>query len=194
MAKTNTEQPANKAEQKKMIQPSATSKPAAPKPAPIEKKKEDKQNQKTQENKSPKVKKKKSDKAVANAKNLHMSTKTASAICKFIKGKPLSVALKDLEEVANLKKAVPMKGEIPHRKGNIMSGRYPVKAANQFIMLLKNLIANADQNELQNPIVKEAIANKGQLPYAKGGRWRRKRSHVFLTAKEKVNKTNNSNK
>jgi len=38
-----------------------------------------------------------------------------------------------------MKKAVPMKGEIPHRKG-IGTGRYPVKASAFFIKLLKNFI------------------------------------------------------
>ena len=52
-------------------------------------------------------------------------------------------AIKDLEKVVNLKKPVPMKGETPHRKGKIMSGRFPKKAAQNFIVLLKSLSSNA---------------------------------------------------
>ncbi len=82
------------------------------------------------------------------------------------------------------KKAVPMKGEIPHRKGKIMSGRFPKKSAEHFIKLLKSLNANANLNELNNPVISEAVSNIAQRPYGKHGRVRKKRTHVKLVAKE----------
>ena len=79
-----------------------------------------------------------------NGKNVPLSTKDAIAICKFIKNKSIKKAIEDLEQVLILKKAIPMKGEIPHRKGKIMSGRFPIRASKRFIELLKNLQGNAN--------------------------------------------------
>ena len=50
-----------------------------------------------------------------------------------------------------------MKGEIPHRKGKgMMSGRYPLNAVKDFIMLLKSLKANAINHEIELEKVKLA--------------------------------------
>ncbi|HED06054.1 MAG TPA: hypothetical protein ENI61_05155 [Ignavibacteria bacterium] len=130
----------------------------------------------------PKIKK---TKAVVNSFNLPISTKHSKAVCKFIKGKKIEKAIDDLEKVIVQKKPVPMKGEIPHQKG-IMSGRYPKKTAQYFIKLLKNLSANANLHEIENPLIKDAIANIGSRPYGKFGRVRRKRTHIKITAIKKV--------
>ena len=123
--------------------------------------------------------------AVARGKNFDLSTKKSAAICKFIKGKNIEKAIEDLESVLKHKKAVPIKGEIPHRKGRIMSGVYPKKAAENFIKLLKNLSANANVNNLEDPVISEAVANIGSRPYGRFGRFRRKRTHVLIKVKEK---------
>jgi ribosomal protein L22 len=117
--------------------------------------------------------------------SLPISTKTSTAICKFIKGKNIQKATSDLEQVASHKKPVPMKGEIPHRKGKIMSGRYPKKASEYFIKLLNSLQANANVNGLENPIITGAISNIASQPYGRFGRVRRKRSHIKIIVKEK---------
>jgi len=83
----------------------------------------------------PRVKK---DLAIVNAPGIHISKRHGMYICSFIKGKSIDRAISELEEVIILKRAVPFKGEIPHRKG-MMSGRYPVDAAKLFIPMLKNL-------------------------------------------------------
>ncbi len=78
-----------------------------------------------------------------------------------------------------------MKGEIPHRKGKgMMSGRFPRKAAQNFIKLLKSLSANATYNGLEEPVISEAITNIGARPYGKFGWVRKKRTHVKLKAVE----------
>ena len=107
------------------------------------------------------------------------------AICKFIKGKTIEDAQKYLEEVTRVKKAIPMKGEIPHRKGKMMSGRFPVNAAKQFIVLLKSLAGNSTMNSIDDPVIVEAIANKAPRPYGRFGSWQRKRTHIKLVAREK---------
>jgi ribosomal protein L22 len=130
----------------------------------------------------PKVKKKE---AIVNSYNLPISTKKSAAICKFIKGKTIEFSQSYLEEVVKGKKAIPMKGEIPHRKGKMMSGRFPKNAAKHFIVLLKSLTGSSNINGIDNPIIVEAIANIAARPYARFGRWRRKRTHIKLVAKEK---------
>jgi len=136
--------------------------------------------------KKPVQEKPKKTSAVVNAQNLPISTKYSAAICEFIRNKKIENAIADLEQVLVLKKAVPMKGEIPHRRGKgMMSGRFPKKATQNFIKILKNLLANANHNSLEDPIIVEAIANIGARPYGKFGRVRRKRTHVKIKVKEK---------
>ncbi|MDO8623004.1 MAG: uL22 family ribosomal protein [archaeon] len=148
-----------------------------------EKKTDDKKTAK--ETKKPEVKKKKKNFAVVNAKNLPLSTKCSSYICRFIKGKTTDECIAYLEEVIKKKKAIPMKGEIPHRKGKIMSGRFPRNASIEFIILLKSLAANANYHEVENPIITEAYANIASRPHGRFGRTRKKRTHVTIKVKER---------
>jgi large subunit ribosomal protein L22 len=107
-------------------------------------------------------------------------------ICSFIKGKKIDNAIEDLKSVIKLKLAVPFKGEIPHRKGKgMMSGRYPVKTAEQFIGILKALRGNVLVNgmDLDKTRITIASANWASLPAKRGGA-RFKRSHVLLKATE----------
>ncbi len=140
------------------------------------------------EEKKKEVKKVKKEQAVVNISSAPVSTKYSIAICKFIKNKKISDAIEDLEKVVMKKKPVPMKGEIPHRKGKIMSGRYPKRASEFFIKILKSLEANANAHEVENPVIVEAIPNIASRPYGKFGRVRRKRTHIKIVAKEKKEK------
>ena len=123
-------------------------------------------------------------KAVINASDIHISTKHSAAICRFIKRKKIPEAIKDLELVARIKRPIPMKGEIPHRRGRMMSGRFPEKAAREFIILLKSLSSNSAYNGLENPIIVEAVANIGSRPFGRHG-IRRKRTHIRIVAEER---------
>ena len=139
-----------------------------------------------------KIERIKKEEAVVNAKNLPISTKFSVSICKFIKGKEIERAIADLEDVLAKRKAVPMKGEYAHKKGKRMSGgKYPKNATEQFIKLVKSLGANSNYNGIENPIIVEAVANKASEPHGRFGRIRRKRTHVTLKAKEKLNKKEN---
>ena len=130
-------------------------------------------------------KKIKKDEVYVNAKSVPVSTKYAINICKFIKGKRIGDAIRDLEQVILLKKAVPMKGEYSHQKGKGMSGgSFPQKASKHFVVLLKSLAGNADNHEINEPIITEAIANWAQAPKGRFGRVRRKRTHITLKAVE----------
>lgn len=148
----------------------------------------------TKKEKKKEVQKPKRDEAFVNGQSLHISTKTASYISKFIRGKGIQKAILDLEEVAKLRKPVPMKGEIPHRKGKIMSGRYPQKAAKIFIKLLKSLQANANFLGVENPVISESISNIAARPFGKFGSVRRKRTHVKIIAKSAKEKSGRNKK
>jgi len=157
-----------------------------------ETKSEEKEDEKKQEDKKketlPVVKK---TEAIIRSRNLPISTKYSAAICKFIKGKTIEKAERDLEQVIVQKIAVPMKGEIPHRRtaqvGNKkMAGRFPKNASQHFIRLLRNLGANANVNGLENPIISEAVANIGERPFGRFGSTRKKRTHIFIKVKEKL--------
>lgn len=118
--------------------------------------------------------------------SLPISTKYAVFLCKFIKHKGIEKAIADLEQVLVFKKSVPMKGEIPHRKGpGMSSGRFPKKATEYFIMLLKSLLANANANDIDEPIIKEAMANMASRPLGRFGSIKRKRTHVQISVVEK---------
>jgi len=133
---------------------------------------------------APKVKK---TEVSARGINFQISTKDAKFICKFIVKKRIGDAIRDLEQVEVGRKAVPMTGEIPHRKGKgISSGRFPKKAAKNFIGLLKSLAANANEGNLDEPIIVEAMANMAARPYGRFGRTQKKRTHVKIIAKDKI--------
>ncbi|MEK6820459.1 MAG: uL22 family ribosomal protein [Nanoarchaeota archaeon] len=136
-----------------------------------------------------KIEIKKKSEAVARSKDLNISTKQASAICNFIRGKSIEKAAEGLEQVAKLKMAIRMKGELPHRKGKGMErGRYPMKASLVFIKILKSLAANSSVNGLENPYIATAKADIASRPFKRFGSKRFKRTHVYLIAKEKASK------
>jgi len=119
--------------------------------------------------------------AVINGKDLKISTKHSVAICNYIRNKNIDKAIEMLSEVLTYKKAIPMKGEIPHRKGKIMSGRYPIKALNEFIKLLKSLKANAIINELElEKYILFCKADVASRPYRRFGKGRFKRTNVII--------------
>lgn len=134
----------------------------------------------------------KKNEAAVNIQNAPISTKYSMDICKFIKNKPIKKAISDLEQVLSYKRAIPMRGGFGHQKSTKKfasgSGKYPIDASKYFIKLLKSLSANAAANGLENPIIAEAFGNIGQQPRARFGKWERKRTHISLTAREKIKK------
>ena len=146
---------------------------------------ENKEAEKTTEEKKTKKPIVKKEKAIINVKSIPISTVQAKYICKFIKNKKIEEAIADLEEVLKKRKAIPMAGEVAHRKGKIMSGKFPLVSTNHFIKLLKTLQANSNVNGLDDPLIAEAMANIASRPYGRFGRIRRKRTHIKIIAKDK---------
>ena len=162
----------------------------------IEEKKTENIDEKKEEVKKPIQKKPavKKTEAVVNGLDLRISTKVSGDICRFIKNKKISDAVADLRQVIIKKKAVPMRGEIPHRKGKIMAGRFPKNASENFLKLLQTLAANSNVNGLENPVISEAVANKASKVYGRFGRVQKKRTHVRIVAKEKMIKKSEERK
>lgn len=132
-------------------------------------------------------KKEEEKEAIVRSRNLPISKKHAIAICKLIKNKKIVDAINILELIRKKKVPVPFPKGMPHRKG-MAGGRYPVKASSYFIKLLRNLSANASVKGLDiDNLVINAKADKGAT-FPHPGRRRRmfKRSHVTITAKERV--------
>jgi len=143
-------------------------------------------------------KKTKKDSAIVNGISLPISTKDSIAICRFIRYKKIDSSLEYLEDVLKKKRFIPMKGEIPHRKGKSKmssgSGRYPVNSVKVFIKLLKSLKANAENNLLENPIISISSASNASRPFGRFGRVKKKRTNVKLIAKEKKQIKKNNKK
>jgi ribosomal protein L22 len=118
-------------------------------------------------------------------KDLPISTKHSIAICRFIRNRKVDDAVSILQDVSNLKKAVPMKGELPHRKG-MDSGRYPKNASKAFIRLLKNLKANASNLGVDaSSLVIHAKSNLASRRRFSRRAQNFKRTDVFIELKQK---------
>lgn len=133
-----------------------------------------------------KVEKVKKTEVNAAGLNLHASLKHCMYISKFIKGKAIDNAIADLQDVIKLKRAVPFKGEIPHRKEKgIMSGRYPIAASKQIISVLKGLKGNALAGNMELEKTKITFANPSWASQpAKRGGAKFKRTNIYLKARE----------
>ncbi len=87
--------------------------------------------------------------ARAKASSLKISPKHCVEICSAIRGMEVSKAKAYLNDVIEMKKAVPFKRhnrDVGHRKGmkGWAAGRYPVKASKAILKVLENAEANAE--------------------------------------------------
>jgi len=132
--------------------------------------------------------------AIAFGRGLPISTKQSVEICNFIRYKTVEESKKLLEGVIKGKIAVPFKRynkNVGHRKGKIASGRFPMKASEYILKLVKNAEANAKNLGLGAPlIISEAMANIGVRNWHPGRirRIKTKRTHIKLAVKESKKK------
>lgn len=139
--------------------------------AKMETKPEEKHDGKKAETK--KFEKPKKTTACVNGFGLRISTKYAVAICDMIRRKKVDEAIRMVEEVSRMKRVVKMNyAEVGHKHGpGIMGGKYPIKAAGEFMRLLKQLNANALANEIDaDNCVLFCKANVANRPYRRAGR------------------------
>jgi len=113
--------------------------------------------------------------------DLNISFKHAVVICDKLRGMKLSDATSLLEAVEALEKSIPFKrfnkgvGHRP-RSEEFKIGKYPQKAASEFLKILRNLESNAEFKGLDTENLKiiHAAAQKGlsRKKIAPKGRWR----------------------
>ena len=142
------------------------------------------------------------EEAKLNVKNLPISTKQSIEICRFIRNMKLQKAKFTLNNVINMKQAVPYirhKMNIPHKAG-IASGRYPIKASSQILKLLESTEHNAIKEGMSKDLVIAHISADKGIRQWHGGRQRRRKTkstniRIILKEQEKDNaKTEIKNK
>lgn len=129
--------------------------------------------------------------ATAKGYNLPLSRKVCIELANFIRGKDIEKVKKLLDGVLKKTTAVPFKRfnkDRGHKKG-IGPGRYPEKATNYVLKLIKSAEANAQNKGLNtsNLVLSSIVVNKGSTQWRYGRQRRRqmKRAHVEVTLTEK---------
>lgn len=129
--------------------------------------------------------------ASAKMTNLPISTKQSIEISRYLRYKNTVFAKKFLGDVVLLRKAVPFRRFIQDmgHKAGMASGRYPQKAAQEFLRLIKSVEANAHAKGLNTANLKiiKILANKASIPLT-GGRIQQgtKRTHLEVMVMEAV--------
>ncbi|MBR9700846.1 50S ribosomal protein L22 [Candidatus Woesearchaeota archaeon] len=129
--------------------------------------------------------------AKARGDDIGISSKTAIEICSFLRGMELEKALATLARVQKKNQAVPFKrftDGVGHRPGKMGAGRYPVKAAGEFIKLFNNAKANAsDKGMTGTLIIAHLSANRASRPFRNRSKYRGefKRTHVEVILTER---------
>ena len=107
--------------------------------------------------------------AKAMGYEMPISFKHAVEICRELRGRKIGDAIRYLEEVIAMKRAVPFKRyykKVAHKSGleKWYAGRYPQKAARHILKVLKNLEANAEYKGLEKDrlVIVHAQAKKGR--------------------------------
>jgi len=119
-----------------------------------------------------------------------ISTKVAIEIASFLRGKNTEKAKDILERVLKKEQAIPYKrftNGVGHRKGRLGAGRYPQKASQAFLDLIRQAEANASHAGLSTElIIKHLAAHKASTPWHYGRQRRRKmkRTHVEIVVAE----------
>ena len=129
--------------------------------------------------------------ARAISKDLGISTKVSIELANFLRGRNSREAKVILERIIKKKQAVPFKrftDGVGHRKGaNIAAGRFPHKASEAFLKLIKQCEANAQIKGLSDELrIVHLVAQKGTNMFRQGRQRRRqyKRTHLEIVLEE----------
>ena len=129
--------------------------------------------------------------AITNGKNLAISRKESVEICRLIRNKTTDSAKKILNRVIEKKQAVPYRRylmSVPHRKGKIGPGRYPLKASKEILSLIKGAESNAENKGMQkNLVISHISGHKGETKSRYGRKIgkKAKRTHIKIIVQEK---------
>ncbi len=129
--------------------------------------------------------------AIAKGSNLPISTKVSYEIGNAIRNKDVKKVIAFLERVGNYEEAVPYKrfnSDVGHKPGKMASGRYPLKAAEKFLAVIKNAVANAKDKGLNEETLQlvHVCANQGSSNWHYGRQRRRqmKSTNLEIVVKE----------
>lgn len=108
--------------------------------------------------------------ARAYGRELHVSPKYASEICRELRGMKLKGARAFLEDVINMSRPVPIrrfKKGVAHRRGlrKAYAGRYPVKAAKMIMKVLNSAESNAEYTgvDVESLRISHISVNRGRI-------------------------------
>ena len=106
--------------------------------------------------------------AQAYGRDLPCSPKSGRNVARAIKGMPVARAKQFLEDVMDLKTAVPFKvrvRKIHHRKGGMGPGRYPVQTVKCMLKVLESAEANAEYKGLDKErlVITHSTAYQGTV-------------------------------
>ena len=124
--------------------------------------------------------------------SLPISTKQSIEVCNFIRNKPLERAKTMLNDVILTKIAVPFKRfkVIGHKRGNMASGRYPIKTSKEILGVLESAEANAQFKGLNtsNLFICHISSQKAgnQWHYGRQKRRKMKRTTIEVVLQEKA--------
>ncbi len=130
------------------------------------------------------------EQAIANGKNLAVSTKAAIMVCAYIRGRSFSSAKRILEAAIVQREAIPFSrfnDGVGHRKGISGPGRYAVNTCKAILNLLESAKANAINKGMSEELkVAEIRANKAasQMRFGRQSRREAKRTHVVVVLEE----------
>ena len=133
--------------------------------------------------------------AIAIGRDLPISTKNATEVCKRVRGKSIERAKKILQDAIEMKLAIPMTRfniDRGHKK-IVGPGRYLPKTCMEILRIIKLAEANAHQKNLDSLVLRHINAHKAATPHHYGrhrGR-KMKRSHIEVVV-EKVEKKEKS--
>jgi large subunit ribosomal protein L22 len=129
--------------------------------------------------------------AKAMGKDLPISPKVSIEICNFLRHKELEKAISILTRVQDKVEAIPYKrfpNGAGHKPGKSMAaGRYPIKAATEFLKLLENAKANASNQGLTGTLkITHIAAQRANEPFRNRAKERItfKRTHVEVIVTE----------
>ncbi|MCL4325395.1 MAG: 50S ribosomal protein L22 [Candidatus Thermoplasmatota archaeon] len=134
--------------------------------------------------------------ARAYGKELPISPKKAYEVCNLLRGKSYNKAKKMLEEIIELKRAVPIRRynqETAHKRG-IGPGRYPVKVSKYMLKVFSNVESNAKEAgiNLENSYIAIISASRGmitkgymQRAHGRSSAWNEQTTNIELVIKER---------
>jgi large subunit ribosomal protein L22 len=132
--------------------------------------------------------------AKALGKDLPISMKVSSEVCRFIRGRSVDRARKILMDCIDVKKAIPYtryNHSVAH-KTKIGPGRFPVKTCENIIGIIDSAVANAQFKGINtsNLFVYHICVQKSSQAWHPGRKRRRqmKRSHIEVVLKEMESK------